>query len=112
MWMLFEVDAEAGDPVDREHVTPFIWKRPERFGATCGSHSRSPQLALTLDEPADYELISAIYRELGDAAPPFGFDAVELLTEKPELLDSKQFRNHTPLLDARDAGNKVAKDDE
>tara|TARA_B100000676_G_scaffold307274_1_gene365334 strand:+ start:488 stop:1285 length:798 start_codon:yes stop_codon:yes gene_type:complete len=106
--ILFEADAEADDPFDREHVTPFIWKRPERFGATYVD--RTPdrrKWRLTLDEPADYELISAIYQELGDADPPFGFDAVEaLLTAKPELLDINRSVTHTPLPDARDAGTK------
>ncbi len=38
---LLAADAEATDPYDREHVTPFVRSRPERF----------PQLAVTLDPP-------------------------------------------------------------
>lgn len=31
---LREADAEARDPVEREHVTPFVYRRPERFRLT------------------------------------------------------------------------------
>ena len=97
--MLFEADAEADAPFEREHVTPYIWKRPERFGATYVD--RSPDRRswrLTLDEKPDYELISAFYRELGDDDPPFGFGAVEaLLTAKPELLGINRSVIHTPM---------------
>ena len=44
---LLAADAEATEPYDREHVTPFVRSRPERF----------PQLAVTLDPPrADLRL--------------------------------------------------------
>lgn len=28
---LFDAEAEVTEPLDREHVTPFIWRQPERF---------------------------------------------------------------------------------
>ena len=109
---LFEADAEANDPADREHVTPYIWKRPERFGATY--IDRSPDRRswrLTLDEKPDYKLISEIYRVLGDRDPPFGFDAVEaLLLAEPELLAINRSVTHTPMPEISEIGRGVAKD--
>ena len=109
---LFEADAEANDPADREHVTPYIWKRPERFGATY--IDRSPDRRswrLTLDERPDYKLISEIYRVLGDRDPPFGFDAVEaLLLAEPELLAINRSVTHTPMPEISEIGRGVEKD--
>jgi len=96
---LFEADAEAQDSIDREHVTPFIWKQPERFGATL--IDRAPDRRswrLTLDEQEDYELISAIYAELGADGRHFGFDEVEaLVLKRSELLEINRNVNQASL---------------
>jgi spore coat polysaccharide biosynthesis protein SpsF len=61
--------AEANEPYDREHVTPFVRSRPDRF----------PQAAVTLDPPAgdvrvtldttrDLELLRRLVAEVGPDA--------------------------------------------
>lgn len=96
--ILFAADREAKAPQDREHVTPFIWSRPDRFPATY--IDREPDRRswrLTLDEQSDYELISKIYEILGDGDTLFGLAEIEaLLIERPELLELNKHVNHTP----------------
>ncbi|NQW12291.1 MAG: glycosyltransferase family protein [Alphaproteobacteria bacterium] len=78
--------AEATDPYDREHVTPFLYTRPERFrldSIRCPedlSHHR-----WTLDEPADFELIKRILEALLPVKPDFGWrDVLALVEAHPE----------------------------
>jgi spore coat polysaccharide biosynthesis protein SpsF len=58
--------AEASDPIEREHVTPYLYRHPERFRIVdfVALHDHS-WLRLTLDTAEDYELL----RRLHDAAP-------------------------------------------
>jgi spore coat polysaccharide biosynthesis protein SpsF len=50
--------AEATDPLDREHVTPFVRARPERFPAARVDLEPSyGNVRLTLDTPADLALL-------------------------------------------------------
>jgi len=56
---------EASDPADREHVTPFVRRQPERFISTCVTSSLSaPQYRLSLDTLADFTFLSAIVDRL------------------------------------------------
>lgn len=58
---------EAALPSDREHVLPYVWKQPERFGVKRLEYARDcSKLRLTLDEPADRELIDRLFAALGD----------------------------------------------
>jgi spore coat polysaccharide biosynthesis protein SpsF len=84
--VLETADREATDPYEREHVMPFIWRRPERFPALY--LDRKPDLRhlrLTVDAPADYELAKALYARLG-SDPLFGIDAVERVFAKEPAL--------------------------
>lgn len=75
---------EATSPVDREHVTPFIWRQPTRFRlrSVTTSPDRS-DLRLTVDTPEDLELVRRVYAELG---PDCDIDDVlRLLTAQPSL---------------------------
>lgn len=85
---LREADTEAADPFEREHVTPFIWRRPERFG--CLMLDRRPDLRawrLTVDQREDYDLATAIYDAAFPAHPHFDFDWLEkFLLRRPDLL--------------------------
>ena len=76
---------EADDPFEREHVTPFLWRRPARFGARvleCDVDLGDERW--TVDHPADLELARRLYERLGQR--PFGFrDVLAALDADPEL---------------------------
>ncbi|MBA3845738.1 MAG: glycosyltransferase family protein, partial [Planctomycetes bacterium] len=57
--------AEAVSPDEREHVTPFIWLRPQRFriAEVVDTRDRSG-LRWTVDAPADFTLASRLHEEL------------------------------------------------
>lgn len=81
---------EATAPADREHTTPFLWQRPERFrignvrwetGVDCSASHR-----LVLDYREDYDVIRLVFDGLHDADPRFGVSAVvEFLDAHPEV---------------------------
>lgn len=78
--------AEARDPYDREHVTPFIYRNPDRFRLL--SVVLEPSLAgerWTLDEPGDFELIRRVLEALYPINPDFRMrDVIRILDENPE----------------------------
>jgi spore coat polysaccharide biosynthesis protein SpsF len=94
MWtrVLEQVGAEARRPFEREHTTPFIWERPERFrisNVTWGAgRDLSKTHRFTIDYLEDYELIARVYEELcTPGRPVFGLsDILALLARKPELM--------------------------
>ena len=83
-------DAQASEPVDREHVTPFLYRHPERFRVahyTRPDPRRSGKWRLTLDTLEDWELLTAVWKALRTENPLFGVSAIErLLRDRPELL--------------------------
>lgn len=61
--------AEADDPYDREHVTPFIRSQPERFPQASVIHEPPLSgLRMVLDTPEDLELLRALVATRGPAA--------------------------------------------
>jgi spore coat polysaccharide biosynthesis protein SpsF len=71
--------AEARDPYDREHVTPFIRDRPERFPQAAVTHlPPKGEVHLALDTAEDLEMLRALVARTGpDASLPQLLDAVE-----------------------------------
>jgi spore coat polysaccharide biosynthesis protein SpsF len=58
---------EAGDPVEREHVTPFVYRRPERFRlANVRSGMRLGAQRWTVDTAADLEWVRHAVARVGD----------------------------------------------
>lgn len=84
--VLLQADAEATDPAEREHVTPFVYWRPERYRLK--SLTMEPDLSThrwTVDTPDDLELISRILTTLYPRQPVFEMaDVLELLRKHPE----------------------------
>lgn len=83
---------EAKKPFEREHTTPFIWDRPERFRVANVTWEAGLDYAnshrFTIDYPEDYAFVSAVYDALCTSTRPvFSLaDILELLTARPELL--------------------------
>ncbi|WPZ34934.1 glycosyltransferase family protein [Thalassobaculum sp. OXR-137] len=77
---------EADDTYDREHVTPFLYRQPERF--RIASYTSPVNLGAnrwTLDERSDYELLVRILEALTPDNPAFGWrDVIALLDAHPE----------------------------
>ncbi|NGM49187.1 NTP transferase domain-containing protein [Caulobacter sp. 602-2] len=80
---------EASDPYEREHVTPFVYRRPERFalGGLTQAVDES-QVRWTVDLPSDLEFVRAVYEALYPAKPGFGSEDVRsLVRSRPDLRD-------------------------
>ena len=80
---LREAHREAKDPAEREHVTPFIWRRPQRYRLK--SLTMAPNLShhrWTVDTPEDFELVSRLLKTL---KPHFTLqDVLAVLDEHPD----------------------------
>jgi len=64
--------AEAQDPYEREHVTPFLYRNPDRF--RIAQLVQSAPLAdrrWTVDTPDDFEFVSRVYYMLYPTNPRF-----------------------------------------
>jgi spore coat polysaccharide biosynthesis protein SpsF len=64
--------AEAVDPYEREHVAPFLYRRPERFCIMippAPDGFRAPGTRITLDTSDDYDFLQALYTELYRGEP-------------------------------------------
>lgn len=68
---------------DREHVTPFIYRQPERFklGSVEGERDLS-EMRWTVDWPADLAFVRSVYERLYPTRPDFGMADVLALLER------------------------------
>jgi spore coat polysaccharide biosynthesis protein SpsF len=86
--------AMTSAPLDREHVTLHICNHPELFPhlhLVAPPELHWPELGLTLDEPADYELLRKIIEHFGASNPLFScLDAVRLLRANPDWVAINQ----------------------
>ncbi|WP_029010442.1 cytidylyltransferase domain-containing protein [Azospirillum halopraeferens] len=79
--------AEATDPAEREHVTPFLYRRPDRFrlGEPLAPEGPPRPLRWCVDEPADFDLVSRLLEALMPGTPDFGWqDCCNLMHNHPE----------------------------
>lgn len=80
--------ALTNDPVDRVHGSYFIYRRPDLFklaGWDAPAELHWPELRLTVDEPADYEVVRRIYEALYPSNPAFtAQDVVSLMRANPD----------------------------
>lgn len=89
-------NSEALDPAEREHVTPFIYRRPDRFRLVQVAHDVDlSSHRWTVDTPEDFAFASAVYDALG---PAFELsDVLALLEDRPELTGINRSSEQKPL---------------
>ena len=78
--------SEARDDYDREHVTPYLYRNPDRFKllSVVLEPDRSWE-RWTLDEAGDFELIRRVLEALYPVNPEFRMrDVIKLLDDNPE----------------------------
>jgi spore coat polysaccharide biosynthesis protein SpsF len=80
--------AMTDDPVDRVHGSYFIYRHPDLFklaGWDAPADMHWPDLRLTVDEPADYEVVRRIYEALYQVNPAFtARNVVALMRARPD----------------------------
>ena len=83
---LADANRESRDPSEREHVTPFIYWRPERY--QLASLTMTPNWShhrWTVDTPEDFELMTRILETLYARKADFNMeDVLSLLKEHPD----------------------------
>ncbi len=89
---------EARLPSEREHVTPYLWRRPDRFRIANVFHTKDlSALRWTVDTAADLAFVRAVYDSLSpNGTRLFGMaEILALLRERPDLqsLNAGQRRN-------------------
>jgi spore coat polysaccharide biosynthesis protein SpsF len=78
--VLLEAGREAADPYEREHVTPFVYRRPERYRMAWVSREPSlSHLRWTVDVPTDLAFVRGVYEQLYPLDPAFGTEAIVAL---------------------------------
>ena len=82
---------EATEPHEREHTTPFIWERPDRFRihniAWESGLDYSSTHRWTIDYLEDYQFLAAVYAALWtETRPIFSIaDVLSLLDARPDI---------------------------
>jgi len=72
----------AGDPYEREHVCPFLYRRPEQFlclRPEITGPLRLPDARITLDTSEDYTFLKHLFRDLYRGQPPGDLDVAAWL---------------------------------
>lgn len=87
--VLADVARRTDDIADHEHVSLYIYRHPEIYSlrnVKAPASLTRPDLALTLDTPEDYALITAVFEALYPADPAFTLaDILALLDARPDL---------------------------
>lgn len=78
--------AEATDPFEREHVTPFLYRHPERFRiGHLDNYADQTHMRWTVDTLDDFRMVEAVFRELGPTSAFGHREVVELLQRRPDI---------------------------
>jgi spore coat polysaccharide biosynthesis protein SpsF len=98
---LEKVNRLTQDPVDREHVSLYVWEHPELFSIYHFQNNLNKKycdIRLTVDNEEDFIFIGAIFIELYPLNPKFDlYDIIDLLERKPELMEINRHIKDKPI---------------
>jgi len=83
------------DPVDRSHVTTFIYQNPDIFvleGIKAPSECHAPDLRMALDQSEDYEAMQEVFEGIQGSENPFFSmkDCIRFLRNNPRVIKINQ----------------------
>ncbi|HEY2358039.1 MAG TPA: glycosyltransferase family protein [Phenylobacterium sp.] len=79
--VLLQAAERAQDPYEREHVTPYVYRRPETFRLAGVARAESlAGLRWTVDLPEDLAFVRSVYAKLYPFNPDFDSEAVAALS--------------------------------
>ncbi len=80
---------DAKEQLEIEHVTPFIWLRPQRFKVDLfRSKTDYSKMRWVVDNEDDFKVIELIYNALYKKKPDFGIrEVLDFFKQHPELLE-------------------------
>jgi len=88
---LEKVSRLTDDPIDRVHVSCYFYNHPQKFKLAnlfADQDCTWPDLRLTIDEPADYQLLKLIDEKLQERKGMFSVnEVISLLRQEPELIE-------------------------
>lgn len=87
---LFTAEARAGQPHEREHVTPYLYQHPELFqleSITATEPFGDPNWRVCIDTVDDYRMLSKLWEQSHDAQGDFSSarEIVDYLSKHPEI---------------------------
>lgn len=84
---LLAADRLATDSYSREHVTPYLYRNPDRFKSTLFRPDiDAGDLRLCIDEQSDYDMVSALAAEFdGDVAGAGAERIIAFLRARPDI---------------------------
>jgi len=106
---LKQAHRESTQEAEREHVTPFIYWRPERFRLrNVGSPVDLSHHRWTVDTPEDYELVRRVFDALYPAQPCFTqADILTVLEAHPDWLALNQHIQQKPATQTQDRQESI-----
>lgn len=86
--VLQTMERNAHDPFEREHVTQYVYRNPEKFkigNVECGKQLSSYRW--TIDNQEDYEMVKAVYAKRKEGAEEILLmdEILDILAENPEI---------------------------
>lgn len=93
---LAQAHQQAKEKFEREHVTPFIYRNPQKFKLLSVESSKNlGEHRWVVDTPEDFELAKNILETLYPQQPEFGMkDVLDLLAQHPEWLKINSHIRH------------------